>query len=130
MTFDWSNYLKLAELMYQKAYNDASDCFDKEAFYRCSISRAYYSVFCLARNYLADKKQITFYSDEHKKVHDYFLNMNRHELKTIGNQLKMLHQDRKTADYNNSFPSEAPPLKASKSIKLAKKVENTLSTLT
>ena len=129
MNFDWSNYLKLADFMYQKASNAESDCFNKEAFCRCSISRAYYSVFCLARNFLEDKKQITYSSDEHRKVQEYFLNTNKSEFKTIGNRLKMLHQDRKIAEYHNSFTSETPIKKAQKSIKVAKKIETVLSTL-
>jgi uncharacterized protein (UPF0332 family) len=48
MTFDLATYLNLAEeiLELDKA-NDGHD----NAYLRCSISRAYYSVFCIARNF-------------------------------------------------------------------------------
>ena len=127
MSYDWRKYLTFAELMYKKANSEDSDCHDKETFYRCSISRAYYAVFCLARNYLKDFEDQKFYSDEHRKVHLFFINNQDTKKKTIGNQLKMLHQDRKKADYENSFDQhESPPIKAQKSVKMAKKIEESL----
>ena len=128
MNFDWSNYLTFAELLYQKANNSDSDCFNKETFYRCSISRAYYAAFCLARNFLKDTKQKEFSSNEHKEIQNYFLNIPNPEFRRVGNRLKMLHQDRKVADYDNSF-HESPPMKAGKSITLAKKVQSGLISL-
>jgi uncharacterized protein (UPF0332 family) len=129
MNFDWSNYLKLSVMLYDKAYNNREDCFDNEAFYRCAISRSYYSVYCLARNYLKDKEGQDFSSDGHKQVRDYFIFHSKTEFKSIGNRLKMLHQDRKIADYENSFPSESPPKKAQKAVRLAEMVIHDLSIL-
>lgn len=130
MSYDWRKYLTFAELMYKKANSEDSDCHDKETFYRCSISRAYYAVFCLARNYLEDFEDQKFYSDEHRKVHLFFINNQDTKKKKIGNQLKMLHQDRKKADYENSFDQhELPPIKAQKSVKMAKKIEESLDSL-
>jgi len=130
MSFDWRKYLTFAELMYEKANSEDSDCHDKETFYRCAISRAYYAVFCLARNYLKDFENQQFYSDEHRKVHSFFINKQDTEKRKIGNQLKMLHQDRKKADYDDSFDQyEAPSLKAQKSVKMAKKIEESIDSL-
>lgn len=130
MSFDWRKYLTFAELMYEKANSEDSDCHDKETFYRCSISRAYYAVFCLARNYLKDFEGQGFYSDEHKKVSTWFIENSDIKKRKIGNQLKMLRQDRKKADYDDSFGQyEAPSLKAQKSVRMAKKIEESLDSL-
>lgn len=130
MSFDWRKYLIFAELMYEKANSGDSDCHDKETFYRCSISRAYYAVFCLARNYLKDFEGQEFYSDEHKKVSTFLMKNSDKKKRKIGNQLKMLHQDRKKADYDDTFDQyEAPSLKAQKSVKMAKKIEESIDSL-
>jgi uncharacterized protein (UPF0332 family) len=50
MTFDWSEYLKLAQELAGQAVSPAN----KEAKLRSSVSRAYYAAFCKARNYLRD----------------------------------------------------------------------------
>lgn len=51
MKFDWSEYFNLAqELAAISSDNFASN----EAKLRFAVSRAYYSVFCLSRNYLRD----------------------------------------------------------------------------
>jgi uncharacterized protein (UPF0332 family) len=130
MSFDWRKYLTFAELMYEKANSEDSDCHDKETFYRCSISRAYYAVFCLARNYLKDFESQEFYSDEHKKVSTFLIKNSDSKKRKIGNQLKMLHQDRKKADYDDTFDQyEAPSLKAQKSVKMAKNIEESIDSL-
>ena len=130
MSFDWRKYLTFAELMYEKANSEDSDCHDKETFYRCSISRAYYAVFCLARNYLKDFESQEFYSDEHKKVSIFLIKNSDSKKRKIGNQLKMLHQDRKKADYDDTFDQyEAPSLKAQKSVKMAKNIEESIDSL-
>lgn len=130
MSFDWRKYLIFAELMYEKANSGDSDCHDKETFYRCSISRAYYAVFCLARNYLKDFEGQEFYSDEHKKVSTFLIKNSDSKKRKISNQLKMLHQDRKKADYDDTFDQyEAPSLKAQKSVKMAKRIEESIDSL-
>ena len=50
MTFDWSEYLKLAQELAGQTVSPANE----EAKLRSSVSRAYYAAFCKARNYLRD----------------------------------------------------------------------------
>ena len=48
MKFDWLEYFNLAKELAETS---------KEAELRSAVSRAYYSAFCLARNYLRDIQQ-------------------------------------------------------------------------
>ncbi|MEG4171823.1 MULTISPECIES: hypothetical protein [unclassified Microcoleus] len=48
MKFDWEEYFNLAKELAETT---------EEAKLRSAVSRAYYSVFCLARNYLRDIQQ-------------------------------------------------------------------------
>jgi uncharacterized protein (UPF0332 family) len=45
MTFDWREYLTLAENLYTNSHNFPN----QEACFRVAISRAYYAAFCTAR---------------------------------------------------------------------------------
>lgn len=51
MSFDWREYLTLAQFLHE---NGIAGC-SKEASERAAISRAYYSAFCHARNYASNK---------------------------------------------------------------------------
>ncbi len=51
MSFDWREYLTLAQFLHE---NGIAGC-SKEASERVAISRAYYSAFCHARNYASTK---------------------------------------------------------------------------
>ncbi|NER32710.1 MAG: DNA-binding protein [Oscillatoria sp. SIO1A7] len=107
MKFDWSEYFKLAqELAAISGESPAS----QEAKLRSAISRAYYSVFCIARNYLRDveknprlSRNKTFDFNEHRYVADEFT---RHPSKSkkmqdIGRDLARLRRIRNTADYDD-----------------------------
>lgn len=50
MTFDWTEFLKLARELQERA-DDADLPFAPEAAKRTAVSRAYYAAFCHARNY-------------------------------------------------------------------------------
>lgn len=123
--FNWSDYLNLAENSYNFACNDSS-CTTKEAYYRTSISRAYYSVFCEVRNYVKDKDKVVFTSGAHLKLQDYLMEQGGKK-STIGNQLKQLHQDRIQADYHDKLNS--PNRKAGKALTQARKISTSLSDL-
>jgi len=125
MTFNWIDYLNLAENSYNFACNDSS-CTIKEAYYRNSISRAYYSVFCEVRKYVKDKDKVKFTSGAHLKLQDYLMGQGGKK-STIGHQLKQLHQDRIQADYHEKLNS--PNKKAGKALSQANKISTSLNDL-
>nr|QNO49446.1 hypothetical protein OCBBGKCP_00003 [Methanosarcinales archaeon ANME-2c ERB4] len=130
MTFDWSEYLKLAQ---ELAGDDVSSP-GEEAKLRSSVSRAYYAAFCKARNHLRD-------IDEHKKilseippkvnVHIYvrnqFKNNTDESYKKIGGDLDRLRLFRNAADYDD-FVSGLESTTVM-SLKLTRSVISTLNTL-
>lgn len=73
----------------------------KEACLRSAISRAYYSVFCMARNYLIDKKGVSIpKEDTHKFVREKYIKSAIREEKIVGEGIKQLWEKRKKADYD------------------------------
>lgn len=121
MSFDWSGYLALANEMMAKANEFA----DQEAVYRCVVSRAYYGVYCLARNQVRDIDSREFHGNDHKALQNYLLEHPQKNRKKLGNQLRSLHQHRIKADYSDEL-DEQPVHKASKAINLAQKIADGL----
>ena len=117
MSFDWSSYLTLAK----ELSNKVDEFPDQEAVYRSVVSRAYYSVFCLARNYVRDVDRSEFHGNAHKELQDYLKNHPHRPRKKIGNQLRDLHQHRLKADYDDDL-GEQPQNKASRAVALANKI--------
>jgi len=100
MKFDWSEYFNLAKELAETS---------KEAELRSAVSRAYYSAFCLARNYLRDIEQDPRLSHNqtdinvHKYVADEFIH-HKSKSKTmieIGKDLNRLRPRRNKADYED-----------------------------
>ncbi|WP_242728999.1 HEPN domain-containing protein [Microcoleus vaginatus] len=108
MRFDWSEYLNLA----QELAATNSDCSgNREAKLRSAISRAYYSTFCLARNYLRDiEKDPRLFRknrdiNEHQYVAKEFI-YHPTQLKNmvkIGENLSRLRELRNKADYEDTM---------------------------
>jgi len=67
MSFDWRNFKITAEYLYK----NKADSPDDEAFYRASINRAYYSVFCSVREYIEQKYEKISDINEHKQIPIY-----------------------------------------------------------
>jgi uncharacterized protein (UPF0332 family) len=103
MKFDWSEYFYLA-----KELADTS----KEAELRSAVSRAYYSAFCLARNYLRDIQQYpklwhnkTYDINAHQYVAEKFIyNQSKSQIMIeIGKDLSRLRKMRNKADYEDTM---------------------------
>ncbi len=92
MSFHWEKYVYLAEeLMNRK----------DDAYLRSSISRAYYGVWCLARNKKGYKRYKTRKGENiHWKVINEYKNSNDRNEQNIGRILDKLRRLRDNADYN------------------------------
>ena len=103
MKFEWSEYFNLAKELAETS---------KEAELRSAVSRAYYSAFCLARNYLRDIQQYprlwrnkTYDINAHQYVAEKFI-YNQSKSQTmieIGKDLSRLRKMRNKADYENTM---------------------------
>ena len=106
--FDWSEYLNLAQEL--SATNSDSSA-NREAKLRSAISRAYYSTFCLARNYLRDiEKDPRLFRknrdiNEHQYVAEEFIYhpTKMKNMVKIGENLSRLRELRNKADYEDTM---------------------------
>jgi uncharacterized protein (UPF0332 family) len=88
MSFNWTDYVNLADELSKD---------NRECCSRSSVSRAYYGVFCIARN----KKGFSGYreSDLHKKVIEAYKSSGDRKERAIGQALDSLRKERNDADY-------------------------------
>lgn len=100
MSFDWHDYWELAEHCRLQA-NTTSFA---EAFLRSSISRAYYSIFCSARNLTRTRGIMFPEGNEHKQVRLYFQEETDPIEQQLGSDLNKLRNHRNKADYEDAFP--------------------------
>lgn len=94
-TFDWEEFLELAETLAGQRGNAAAE--------RSAISRAYYAVFLEAsRHYVKQGERLQYSGDDHVKVWEWF----KHQAPyvQIGVDGERLKRSRRKADYEESFP--------------------------
>ena len=116
MSFAWQGYLDLAE--YMNTTVSGFPC--EEACYRTIASRAYYAVFCAARNYIRAADGVCL--SRHQDVQDHLKRVrSKRDRCKIGNQLKRLHQIRKKADYDDDL-YELPTNMAAQALSQAKRI--------
>lgn len=97
MSFDWRLYIKLAD----ELINLQRDKSLAESYWRSAISRAYYGVFCLSRNFLLSKRITIPRKNVHRFVIDRYKRSFDQNKKKIGIELDRLKKDRIDADYKD-----------------------------
>lgn len=97
MSFDWRLYLQLANELITLQRTQIL----QEAYSRSAISRAYYAVFCIARNHLKNRGITIPQRDTHKFVRETYKQSRDRREKQIGSNLGRLWQHRKDADYED-----------------------------
>ena len=97
MSFDWSTYLEVAQELASGG---------TEAKRRSSISRAYYSAFCTAREWLAEHDS-AFHppktGDSHKAIWDRFNEGPERQKLQVAKEGSKLKFSRTEADYNGKY---------------------------
>lgn len=92
MSFNWKDFVSFAEVLLNRA---------EEACYRSSISRAYYGIFCIARN---KKSYKNYKPKEGENIHWIVINEYKNSSnindQNIGRILDKLRKSRNDADYN------------------------------
>jgi uncharacterized protein (UPF0332 family) len=120
MSFDWQLYISLAEELLKLSQKRTLE----EACFRSAISRSYYGVFCIARNFLKKKGISIPPIDTHKFVREQYMNSSNFIERKIGENLKRLWSDRKNSDYEDS--ADINITKAMAAINLSKRVLESL----
>ncbi len=103
MSFDWSHYQELA----RELNTGSSGSPLEEAKLRSVISRAYYAVFCIARNYLRLHRpsvNIPPGGEAHWIVRNTFESDPDLVWRSIGIKLARLRKNRGYADYDDTVP--------------------------
>lgn len=113
MSFDWKEYFTIARALFDEAELRKADPAKSslcEGLYRACISRAYYSVFCLARNYLRDVDRSSEVLDcddgsIHGVVVAVFRDKGRYDgnCRRIADALHRLRIERNCADYDDEW---------------------------
>ena len=131
MSFDWSEYLRLA----REITDSVSDKWDREAALRCAISRAYYAAFCAARNHLEREGQRLSRSGlDHRDVPRRLRERSDAASKQIASHLERLRIDRNRADYHDTLVGFGGTLDnlaaaADEALRVAEEVISVLPTL-
>ncbi|WP_333147568.1 HEPN domain-containing protein [Microcoleus sp. B13-B6] len=133
MRFNWSEYLNLAQ---ELAATNSDSSANREAKLRSAISRAYYSTFCLARNYLRDiEKDPRLFRknrdiNEHQYVAEEFIYhpTKKKNMVKIGENLSRLRELRNKADYEDTMFNLQR--EARNALMLAENIISALSNLT
>lgn len=122
MSFNWINYLELAEFLVSH-----KGSFDEEAGKRSAVSRAYYAAFCHARNYAESKLNFTpsKKAEDHGKVRQKFLQQADDSISEIGAMLQQLRDWRNNCDYVNDYCPDQFVVKAA--ISTANEIHTLLS---
>lgn len=121
MNFNWAEYYLLAKELCVPNEDGTID----EAKFRSAISRAYYAVFCKARNFLKNKgANVPRDGSTHEFVKEMFIRSNDKTWKRIGLSLQRLKMNRTFADYEDVFASLQKTAEAS-----IKEAERSLSRL-
>lgn len=102
MSFDWSEYLTLAQELTSAAVTSPI----QEAHLRAAISRAYYAAFCKARNFLLAKDGYLTPRgmNAHWDVVDKFERSSDMGRRKVGTLLRSLKGIRNLVDYKETFP--------------------------
>ena len=99
MSFDWIDYVYIAEGLQPKT---------EEAYIRCSISRAYYGVFCPARNIIGLKNYLDTKGKDDPGIHTKVIKTYKRSTnindRFIGLRLDTLRRWRVDADYHEDIP--------------------------
>jgi len=136
MKFDWSNYLEVAETLYNEVISTSiqvNSASINEAKVRSCISRAYYSAFCLTRNYLRDFEGYSNLKTLKFSVHNYVIeelgNSKKRDFNKLRIILERLREYRVEVDYQDMVSFNLIS-KAKIAIVDAKKVVQLLQKLT
>ncbi|WP_013334752.1 HEPN domain-containing protein [Gloeothece verrucosa] len=100
MTFNWEDYLTLANKLSEETLTSAI----QEAQFRSAISRAYYAAFNQAKTFLENTDKILIPRvNIHKYVINQFQNSPDRRRQKIGNRLLVLRTYRNQADYDSTI---------------------------
>ena len=135
MSFQWSEYLDVAQQLAEQARNAPPEL--QEARYRASISRACYAAFGKARDHLRfqeniqEPRPLVSSAGERLNIHQYVREtfMNRPGLEGVGADLNRMRLYRNRVDYDDTNLLQRLPWAAQDTLTRAKRVFTRLDSL-
>jgi uncharacterized protein (UPF0332 family) len=126
MSFEWRNYLTLAEALFHYPTIPGP----QEAALRSAISRAYYAAFGSTREFatLHDNFSPRYTGDDHTRLMLHYRFAPDLVRRRISINLKRLREARNLADYENVLPRDAK-IVAQSSVDLARNIINSIDNL-
>ena len=125
--YNWTQYILLSDKLIKDDVIKIEDVdIERETFYRCALSRAYYGAFCTARKLC--KSKLTKTGKDHGIVKEHFKNGSSKTEKKIGATLERLFDARCEADYEDIV--ENLGFKAQLFVKVALSIPGLVSKLT
>ena len=125
MSFDWREYLVLAEALLQARTRLAQE----EACCRAAVSRAYYAGYGVARNRARDQDglQLPATGEAHQRVITHYRQGPSALHRAVGNNLRRLRRVRNRADYDDQL--DRPVALAEFAVRRARQVVTQLQAL-
>lgn len=104
MNFDWREYEKAAQWIYDNA--TVSNC-SEEACYRTAISRVYYAAFQCVLNFAKEKDNFLpkGSGDDHGRLLKHFASSGKGPRRRIYLSLDRIRDNRRQADYDSALMS-------------------------
>ncbi|MEC4986733.1 MAG: HEPN domain-containing protein [Oscillatoria sp. PMC 1068.18] len=123
MTFNWLEYLILAQKLAGTRENPAN-----EAEMRSAISRAYYAAMIQSRNFLFERDKLLIPTQNtHQYVMNQYRNSSNKNRKKIGERLRRLRGYRNQADYDDTVKNLSN--KTQEALTLARRIISGLDSL-
>jgi len=97
MTFNWVDYLNLAEILIRERAKLGYE----EACQRSAISRAYYATFMSATQKAKAEGWVTPGREQHRAIRNHFTKTTDKDRQRIGTWLQRLADNRESADYRD-----------------------------
>jgi len=101
VSFDWSEYLTVAQDLTAGRPPSASE----EARSRAAVSRAYYAVFCRARDYLTACNELSFKRQDEPNLHAVVAERFKYSVdgrrRDVGTRLALMRAARNRCDYES-----------------------------
>ena len=125
MSFNWTEYLLLAEVLAKTPVRSVED----ETQYRCAIRRAHYAAFITSLDFITNTLGVSLGEDEdvHRYVRDHFDNWQGREYRQFSGAAKSLNRlrhSRNRCDYDGIYNPKEKDVK--KAISEARRVINML----
>lgn len=120
MTFDWTQYLRLAEELAGQGTAPPAP----EARFRSAVSRAYYAAYCSARNQLGFPVPANV-QNEHTYVWSQYRESRDIVRREIGENGFRLRKQRNTADYEDTVLNL--PSRTAKALRVSRRIISQLA---